>query len=145
MKNFPYSKTEDPKKELKAPLWKTLENMVLQCPTDLTKSGRESSALSSHSSPLTTTPNHHSNISTPTSVSLTTKTREFYAFINLRISQIHHVLIQVVRGLHLLTPCEPFAQRIGSFEANATHHYVARHEVSTGQHHARLLDAFDQT
>eukprot|EP00438_Fugacium_kawagutii_P013899 Skav219738 [mRNA] locus=scaffold301:458598:461009:+ [translate_table: standard] len=66
-------------------------------------------------------------------------------FINLGIGQIHHVLIQVVCGLHLMSSREPFAQRVGSFKANAAHHDVARDEVSTGQNHSGLLEAFDQT
>lgn len=105
---------------------------------------KEEESSMTHHSPLV---DHYSQHINPRKnvfhFNLQKRLRLIKAFINLRIGQIHHVLIQVVRNLHLLPSRQPFAQRVGSFEANAAHYYVAGHEVATGQHHARLLDAFD--
>ena len=48
----------------------------------------------------------------------------FMTFVNLCICQVHHVLVQVVAGLHFTAPCEGLAEKVGTLKANAAHHHI---------------------
>ena len=67
-----------------------------------------------------------------------------FTFVNLCIRQVHHVLVQVVGGLHFAATCEGLAEKVGSLKAYAAHHHITGDKVSAAQHHALLLDVLDQ-
>ena len=136
LKNFPYSKTDDPKKELKAPGAAQRQCKrplrVFGVPDCLGLFGFRERNVSVHKL--------HLKLKKSPCFSLSPGT-----LVDLCVRQVHHVLVEVICRFDLAAASQALAEEAGAFKADAAHHDVTSNEVAAGKNHPVRLDTLDLT